>query len=75
MKTKFAGQQLGAVAQNLVEEFVRSLEGATSLTVAPERRFEVEFPALDGPQRLDVLLRVEGKPGQAWHVDRDRDKA
>ena len=63
MKGKLAGQQFDAHAQSdqaLLEEFVRSLEGATSFTVAPERHFEVEFPALDGPQRLDALLRVDG---------------
>lgn len=66
MRAKLAGQQIRVDSrsdQELLEEFVRSFEVATCFTVAPERHFEVEFPALDGDQRLDALLRVDGKPG------------
>jgi hypothetical protein len=63
MNAKLADQQTGSEGvseQELLEEFVRHLEGASSFSVAPERHYEVEFPALDGRQRLDALLRVDG---------------
>ena len=76
MNHKLADQQStseGMSEQDLLEEFVRFLERATPFSVAPERHYEVEFPALDGRQRLDALLRVDGNPGVWLAIEMKRE--
>lgn len=76
MSAKLADQQTpaeGVSEQDLLEEFVRLLEGATPFSVAPERHYEVEFSALEGHQRLDALLRVDGDPGVWLAIEMKRE--
>jgi len=76
MKSKLADQQTavkGSAEPNLLDGFVRTLEEATSFLVTPDRHYEVEFPALDGRQRLDALLRVDGNPGVWLAIEMKRE--
>ncbi|WP_157008227.1 hypothetical protein [Xenophilus azovorans] len=64
MQAAPASQHPNPLDHALVEHFTRALQGA-GVELAPEREYEVEYEALDGPQRVDAIVRLKdvNRPG------------
>jgi hypothetical protein len=61
MQAAPASQHPDPLAHALVEHFTRALQRA-GVELVPEREYEVEYEALDGPQRVDAIVRLKDDP-------------